>query len=439
MTRRLLHLPTLAATVVVAVLAAVVVAPAARDADAQTPPPLPIELQYVPPDSAVFARVDVDRVWKHAIVEAVRKSDAKTFSDLVTYGKLTFGHTVDDVKSFVVFVPKVEDNPNLNGAGFVVTFHNAYDREKIKKGTETLIPKMFKVVVEPVNDRTVLVLVNLGEKYAKPQTADKNAPLMPALLEAASGKHALVAGITPASLPEFLRGDNVPNELRAIQPLFKALSVTATLDLGRSLDLNVRAKTATAGQAVDCEKAFGAVIGLIGKELAEELKDVESDKTSTLPIKDLVAVMKAAATALEKAKYSTLGNETGFSASLSGDLPFTSAWLAVREKISEASDRSESSNNLHQIALAVINYTDSNNSTLPPAAICDKRGKPLLSWRVLILPYLEQDALFKEFKLDEPWDSEHNKKLLKKMPKVYAIPGRDPACGYGYVLPRFRG
>jgi len=50
----------------------------------------------------------------------------------------------------------------------------------------------------------------------------------------------------------------------------------------------------------------------------------------------------------------------------------------------------------------------------------DKQGKPLLSWRVALLPYVEQDNLYKQFKLDEPWDSEHNKKLLAIMPKIYA-------------------
>src|SRR2546421_12689862 len=58
----------------------------------------------------------------------------------------------------------------------------------------------------------------------------------------------------------------------------------------------------------------------------------------------------------------------------------------------------------------------------PPAALRGKEGKPLLSWRVLLLPYLEQDSLYKEFHLDEPWDSEHNKKLLARMPKLFAGP-----------------
>jgi hypothetical protein len=58
----------------------------------------------------------------------------------------------------------------------------------------------------------------------------------------------------------------------------------------------------------------------------------------------------------------------------------------------------------------------------PPAASVDKNGKPLLSWRVLILPYLDQNDLYRQFKLDEPWDSEHNKKLIEKMPDVYRVP-----------------
>ena len=59
----------------------------------------------------------------------------------------------------------------------------------------------------------------------------------------------------------------------------------------------------------------------------------------------------------------------------------------------------------------------------PARAIFDKQGKPLLSWRVQILPFVEEGELFKQFHLDEPWDSEHNKPLIAKMPAVYAKPG----------------
>jgi Protein of unknown function (DUF1559) len=64
-------------------------------------------------------------------------------------------------------------------------------------------------------------------------------------------------------------------------------------------------------------------------------------------------------------------------------------------------------------------FYESANKALPPAAVTDKDGKPLLSWRVLILPYIEQDSLFREFHLDEPWDSPHNVKLIDRMPKTY--------------------
>ncbi len=80
-------------------------------------------------------------------------------------------------------------------------------------------------------------------------------------------------------------------------------------------------------------------------------------------------------------------------------------------------------NNLKQIGIALHNHADTHNNRFPPAAIRSKDGKPLLSWRVAILPYIEQDALYQQFKLDEPWDSDHNKALIEKMPPVYNVSG----------------
>jgi hypothetical protein len=68
------------------------------------------------------------------------------------------------------------------------------------------------------------------------------------------------------------------------------------------------------------------------------------------------------------------------------------------------------------------NY-EATHGKLPAAAVCGYDGTPLLSWRVAILPFVEGDALYKEFRLDEAWDSPHNLKLLERMPAVYAAPG----------------
>ncbi len=84
-------------------------------------------------------------------------------------------------------------------------------------------------------------------------------------------------------------------------------------------------------------------------------------------------------------------------------------------------DRAQSNNNLKMIALAMHNHHDTYNG-MPASAAYSKANKPLLSWRVALLPFVEEGALYKEFKLDEPWDSKHNKKLLARIPKVYAPP-----------------
>jgi len=89
--------------------------------------------------------------------------------------------------------------------------------------------------------------------------------------------------------------------------------------------------------------------------------------------------------------------------------------------VQAAANRTVSVNNLKMFGLAMHNYHDAMGQF--PAAVMSKDGKPLLSWRVAVLPYIEQENLYKQFKLDEPWDSEHNKKLLARMPKLFELPG----------------
>jgi hypothetical protein len=86
-----------------------------------------------------------------------------------------------------------------------------------------------------------------------------------------------------------------------------------------------------------------------------------------------------------------------------------------------AAGHAQSMNNLKQIALAMHNYHDVHGK-FPASASYSKDGKPLLSWRVHILPFLEQNLLYQQFHLDEPWDSEHNRKLISQMPKIYLDP-----------------
>jgi hypothetical protein len=93
-------------------------------------------------------------------------------------------------------------------------------------------------------------------------------------------------------------------------------------------------------------------------------------------------------------------------------------------------------NDLKQISLAMLNY-QKKSGTFPSAIVRAQDGKPLYSWRVMLLPYLEQEQLFKELHLDEPWDSPDNHGLIDRMPKVYAGPGgiaAGPGLTYYQVL-----
>ena len=95
--------------------------------------------------------------------------------------------------------------------------------------------------------------------------------------------------------------------------------------------------------------------------------------------------------------------------------------LPAVQQAREAARRSQDKNNLKQIAIALHNSHETYNE-FPASAIQDKKGKELLSWRVHILPYVDQLPLYEQFHLDEPWDSEHNKKLIERMPPVYKAP-----------------
>ena len=90
-------------------------------------------------------------------------------------------------------------------------------------------------------------------------------------------------------------------------------------------------------------------------------------------------------------------------------------------------------NNLRKIALALLNY-ESEHGTFPPAYIVNENGQPMHSWRVLILPYVDEPDLYDQYNFDEPWDGPNNSKLLKHVPYVYRCPshrGRNSSsCSY---------
>lgn len=87
-----------------------------------------------------------------------------------------------------------------------------------------------------------------------------------------------------------------------------------------------------------------------------------------------------------------------------------------------AAQRSSDKGHLKQLAVAIHNYHDTYGQ-LPPPFVADAEGRPMHSWRVLILPFIDQQKLYAEYRFTEPWNSPHNRELESRMPNAYAFSG----------------
>ncbi len=87
----------------------------------------------------------------------------------------------------------------------------------------------------------------------------------------------------------------------------------------------------------------------------------------------------------------------------------------------EAARRTQSMNNLKQVGLAITNY-QSTYGSFPPPVILGPDGKTPHSWRVAVLPFIDKQELYERYRLDEPWDSADNVKLLDEMPSIFRSP-----------------
>lgn len=387
-------------------------------AAAQPPLPPGSPLRYVPADAAIFVHADAAALWASPAGETVRKAAPKEVEELTAKAKQLFGVTPDQLKTVTAFWPKVTGPFDMARAGVVLTFKAPYDQAAFRAGVEKVVPEGAPIEFVAKDATTAVLLVGGLEKaYAAPRPAAEAGPLAPYLHEAATGTHVLAGGLTMANLPAEIRGNDLPPDVEPFRPLFHADAAAAFLGMGKEVSLEVRVKATTAAKAGDAEKAMGVLVALA----REGLEKIPAKELADPAAKNMLALVTALKGGLKDAKFSTTGTEARARVAVSADLPVAGAVAEATGKIKEAAARAQSFNNLKQIALAMHIYHDTHQS-LPPAAVVDKAGRPLLSWRVLILPYIEEEQLYRQFKLDEAWDGPTNKKLLDKMPRVYALP-----------------
>jgi Protein of unknown function (DUF1559) len=297
------------------------------------------------------------------------------------------------------------------------------------------------VAVRFQNPRAILIGPVASIRAEATKAAVREGALTPALKKATGST--VVAAFDPSFIPEKERAQVPP----PFQALLKMKLATASIDLAKPGRFDVRLSFPTAADAEAGEKSLRIAMDMGRQAMVAPREQMMAKIRGEGPIPldqmgDAVGAVFAVG-AIDKAdkflaappltrKDSEIGfvldMPPGFD-NLQMSMPIMMALLVPAvQKVREAAQRTQNSNNLRQIALAMHNYYGAYKS-LPPAAICDKTGKPLLSWRVAILPYIEQDNLYKKFKLDEPWNSANNKKLIALMPKIYEIPGEDGKPG----------
>lgn len=197
--------------------------------------------------------------------------------------------------------------------------------------------------------------------------------------------------------------------------------------------LTITADAATPEIAKTLERAVGKAMVVAKAVLTKE--SIDGPPAHQERAKELLPLLSLVTPKVEEARLSiAFGEDEPEIAFMRDFLP------AMTQKMRNESYRSSRMNSFKQIALGMLNYENARGS-LPAASSYDPEGKPLLSWRVYVLPYMEQQALFNQFHLDEPWDSEHNRKLIDQMPELFADPDPTIRAAIGdkgrttYVVP----
>ncbi|QDV33194.1 M56 family metallopeptidase [Tautonia plasticadhaerens] len=225
--------------------------------------------------------------------------------------------------------------------------------------------------------------------------------------------------------PDGTRGDLMPFGLAAMSgPMFDRASAYAiSLDLLDGMSIGGVALCVDEEGAARVSETATAL-----KTLARNaLGNIRGAANDDPELESVLAVKSEVETLLGAAIIEAEGSTVRLQAESDQDLgaflalatgPINAARIADR--------RSQATNNLKRIGLALHNYHDINDS-FPPPILFSEDGFPY-SWRVAILPFLEQTegpALFESYHFDEPWDGPNNRALLERMPDVFRVPGAD--------------
>ena len=411
----------------------------------------PEDLKLVPGNAVLAVHMDLAKLWQSESMKDMRDLLKKAGPKALIELEKRFvpdPTTVETVTGFVMFPKNPGSPPEF---AFLISLKKPVkekalflsampDGETIKKDGINMV----------VKDDIGLILMNQGKLIAV--GAPSLLPTLGKNTAPAKGDFArFLKGNAAGLINAAINFEPIPKEVFAIAPPpFNSLvNGMQYMEAGIAVEKTLRLSTTITYEKEDQAKAALETVKEFAKmglaQMVEPRKEVEKrvfpkDQVGANPLTDLpeflaalagLAILNEAENLLKNPPITLAGTSLKAdytTPQISSNALVPTMAIAVGmllpavQKVREAAQRMSSINNLKQIALAMHNYNSTYNG-FPAAAICDKKtGKPLLSWRVAILPYIEEEALYKQFKMDEPWDSEHNLKLAKNMPKIYFHP-----------------
>ena len=418
--------------------------------------PLPDDLALVPADSDIILHVKLADLWKSEALAQARTIYAKAGAEAIAAFDKRFVPLLSTVDRLTVYVHRVGLNASPEDVKFIGILRLTEDLDQkrfVLQFTDKPVAKKGKFADYVTDDDGEMAfrfvsprLVAFGSPEAIQAMCDlKEVPAtgpQRAMLDRAAGPgEPFSLGFCLDHLPAEARDQMVKEIPPPLRPLFRASTYSLSMDLEGDGHVHARVSYADEKAAEDAEMAVVAGTGMAievirdtRKQLLERvIGDGKPGKIEALPEAATSLLGLGALQHVEDILRSKPVKRSGAMLSLSQPLPpqlktfvgagamGSSMILPATQRIRAAASRMKSSNNLKQIGLALHNYHDVNG-VFPPVALTDKKGKPLLSWRVAILPYIEQDNLYKQFKFDEPWDSEHNLKLSQTNIPVFTVP-----------------
>ncbi len=430
---------------------------------------LQTDLNLVPRDAAAFVQVRAADLWRSAWAKDIRYLVDKAGPEAwkAFEKKCPLDPSSLDRITLILLTPQAVTepfptvDPESMSALVVVTTNKPYGRlpliqalgprEKIYRQNLYYFNEDLWSSLVLVDERTFLIGSEeaLVRFFQLSRQQNLTGPLQAALREAA-GKHQVVVGLNPTLLGKEKGTQFMPPPL---QKLLAARCSFLTLDLDQAIRLDLRLDFLSQDQAREGEKALHETLELARQGLSQPISELETvlnnrdkDSVANLPenfgalvalgfLRDLDTLLKEVPVQRQElavklpVRYRNMYlMESGspllvYSAAMLGLARSASMTFGAVGRKFGGSVKDPVEEHLRNLSQALDKYQEKHGS-YPPPALYDREGRAVLSWRVALLPYLGEEALYREFNLDEPWDSLHNKRLLKKLPMALQSPNQ---------------